>query len=120
MTGAAMKAVGFALLVLLGVLLAIGLDRQLGESSNEPFPTSQPTATLGPEGCEPDRDAIQAALNAYHTRNGNWPTADGQPADIDWDKLVPAFLPYIPHTDSNCDWQVDSNPIGTICLAHPC
>jgi hypothetical protein len=115
-----MKAIGFALLILLGVLLAIGLDRQLGESSNEPFPTSQPTATLGPEGCQPDKDAIQAALSAYHTRNGNWPTADGQPGDILWDKLVPAFLPYIPHTDSNCDWQVNSNPYGEICLAHPC
>jgi hypothetical protein len=120
MTGKAIKFIGFALLILLGALLAAGLDRQLGNAGTGPSPTSGPTATLVPEGCEPDRDAIQAALNAYHTRNDKWPTADGQTGDIDWDKLVPSFLPYIPHTDSNCDWQVNSNPEGTVCLAHPC
>ena len=79
-----------------------------------------PTATLGPEGCVPDRDATQEALYSYHAEQGKWPTADGLPGDIKWDRLVPDFLPYIPHTDSNCDWQVNSDPEGEVCLWEVC
>lgn len=113
-----MKAVGIALLIFLGILLIIGLDRQLGESSSPINPG--PTPTLGPAGCEPDRDALQVALHAYNDKTGEWPTYDGQPGDIDWNKLVPGYLPYIPNTDSRCDWQVNSNPEGGVCLWQRC
>jgi hypothetical protein len=81
-----------------------------------------PTATLGPEGCEPDRDAIQAAINAYHADNGNWPTTTtfGEPGNIKWSVLVPDYLPYIPHTDARCDWQVNTDPEGEVCLWELC
>ena len=113
-----MKTVGIALLIFLGVLLIVGLDRQLGGAGSE-MPIT-PVPTLGPTGCEPDRDALQVALHAYHSEKGKWPTADGQPGDIHWDKLVPAFLPYIPYTDNKCDWQVNSNPEGGACLWKKC
>jgi hypothetical protein len=131
-----MKLSGIVAIPLLCILLVSSLSCAKGSNNGIPSPTPTlsttsnasptltsaitPTATLGPEGCEPDRDAIQVALNAYQAENGDWPTADGDPGDIKWSKLVPDFLPYIPHTDSDCDWQVDSNPIGTICLVHQC
>jgi hypothetical protein len=132
-----MKLLGIVTISLLCILLMMSsLSCAKGSNNGMPSPTPTtpatsnvsttstlsptPTATLGPEGCEPDRDAIQVALNAYQAENGDWPTADGDPGDIKWSKLVPDFLPYIPHTDSDCDWQVDSNPIGTICLVHQC
>jgi hypothetical protein len=84
--------------------------------------TMTPTTTLGPEGCEPDRDAIQAAINAYHAENGDWPTTTtfGDPGNIKWSKLVPDYLPYIPHTDARCDWQVNTDPEGEVCLWEKC
>ena len=60
------------------------------------------------------------ALFAYHDANGIWPTANGQPGDINWDKLVSAFLNEVPSTDNKCDWQVDSNPEGGVCLWKQC
>lgn len=82
----------------------------------------EPTAvpTLGPPGCAPDRDATQAAIDTYHARCGDWPTADGQPGDMDWDKLVPQYLPYIPKTDIKCQWGVNGNPAGEACLQNRC
>ena len=65
-------------------------------------------------------NAIQAALHAYYSKFGEWPTASGEPGDIKWNKLVPDFLPYIPHTDSQCDWQVNSDPEGEVCLWEIC
>ncbi len=76
--------------------------------------------TLGPLGCAPDRDATGAAIDAYHAKYGGWPTANGEPGDMDWDRLVPEFLPYIPKTDSKCRWGVDSDPEGQICLQNRC
>ena len=111
-----MKALGIALLLFLGVLLVVGFVQHTEGSENG----VQPVATLGPEGCEPDRDAIQVALDAYHDKYGKWPTDDGRPGDIEWSKLVPDFLPYIPHTDTRCDWQVNSNPEGHVCLWQRC
>jgi hypothetical protein len=125
---------------ILCILLVAGLSCAKGSNNGMPSPTPTlsptisptvpptvsptlsptPTATLGPEGCQPDRDAIQVALNAYHAENGDWPTADGDPGDIKWSKLVPEFLPYIPHTDDKCDWQVNSDPEGEICLWERC
>lgn len=83
-----------------------------------PMPT--PTPSLTKTECEVDRDALQAALYAYHAEKGEWPTVDGRAGDIVWDKLVPHFLPEIPSTDSKCDWQVDSKPEGGVCLWERC
>ena len=80
------------------------------------LPTPTPTATPAPTMCEIDRDATQAALDAYHTEKGDWPTADGGPGDIEWNKLVPNFMEEIPPTDGRCDWQVNSQPEGEVCL----
>lgn len=89
-----------------------------------PTATATPTAeamptvfpTLGPEGCAPDRDAIQAAIYAYNASHGKWPTADGKPGDIAWAKLVKEYLQYVPHTNDECDWQVNSDPEGEVCV----
>jgi hypothetical protein len=131
-----MKLSGIVTISLLCILLMSSLSCAKGSNNGMPSPTptpsttssasptstlvTTPTATLGPEGCEPDRDAIQIALNAYHIENGDWPTVDGDPGDIKWSKLVPEFLPYIPHTDSDCDWQVNSDPEGEVCLWEMC
>ena len=79
-------------------------------------PWPGPTATLGPEGCVPDRDAIQDAIYAYNWSHGKWPTADGEPGDIAWAKLVKEYLPYMPHTNDECNWQVNSHPEGQVCV----
>ena len=83
-------------------------------------PTQEPTPGRTPTQCETDRDAVQAALDAYHDDTGEWPTADGQPGDIDWDELVPGFLDEVPSTNSKCDWQVNSDPEGKVCLWERC
>jgi len=83
-----------------------------------PIETPLPTRDTG--SCIPDRDEIQAALDAYHTENGEWPTIDGYPGDIEWAKLIPELLDGVPYTDSSCEWQVDDDPEGAICLLTPC
>ena len=84
----------------------------------ETTPTPTATATVEKTQCETDRDTIQEALNAYHEENGNWPTANGQPGDIVWDKLAPEYMST--GIDDQCDWHVSSNPVGTVCVAHTC
>lgn len=83
-----------------------------------PIETPLPTRDTG--SCIPDRDEIQAALDAYHTENGEWPTIDGYPGDIEWAKLIPDLLDGVLYTDSSCEWQVDDDPEGAICLLTPC
>lgn len=83
-------------------------------------PTETPLPTRDTGSCIPDRDEIQAALDAYHTEKGEWPTIDGYPGDIEWAKLIPDILDGVPNTDSSCEWQVDDNPEGAICLLTPC
>ena len=63
--------------------------------------------------------AIQAALDAYHDENGEWPTDDGGPGGIEWEELVPDFLSEIPSA-SKCDWQVNSDPEGEVCVPEHC
>jgi hypothetical protein len=79
-----------------------------------------PTPTLTAPTCEQTRDAIQAALDAYHAEHEVWPTADGEPGDIDWTKLVPDFMEAIPADDVTCDWQVNAHPVGKVCVIHWC
>ena len=77
----------------------------------------QPTVIMS---CEQARDAIQGALTQYHDEHGTWPTADGKPGDIVWAKLVPDFMAGIPSNDSDCDWWVNSDPEGEVCLQKIC
>jgi peptidylprolyl isomerase len=77
----------------------------------------QPTITMS---CEQARDAIQEALTHYHDEYGKWPTADGQPGDIVWTKLVPNFMEGTPSNDSDCNWWVNSDPEGEVCLQNTC
>jgi len=107
---------------LLALLLLAGCACSPGGG---PGPTPTPSGTPQPVPtvrmtCEEARDAIQEALTAYHARNGDWPTADGAPGDIVWSKLVPDFMEAMPANDSLCDWQVNSNPEGNVCLMHQC
>lgn len=109
-----MLAARFTAILLLCILLisTAACDGGGGE------PTAVPT--LGPAGCAPDRDATQAAIDAYHAKYGGWPTADGEPGDMDWDKLMPEFLPHKPATDTKCMWGVNGDPEGEVCLQHVC
>jgi len=100
-----------AIIIILGMLL-IGIFACGGGGESEATPTPTPTPTP----CEADRSAVQAALYAYHMQNEEWPTETGEPGDIEWEKLVPSFLPDIPTTDDNCDWSVNSDPEGGVCV----
>jgi hypothetical protein len=70
--------------------------------------------------CVEARDAIQDSISAYNTIYGEWPTVDGQPGDIEWTKLVPEFMTGIPDKDNVCEWWVNSDPDGEVCVRHPC
>jgi hypothetical protein len=105
----------------LSILLVPGLACGSGDDPTlTPTPTQEPTPGRTPTKCEADRDAIQVVLGAYHDDTGEWPTADGQPGDIEWDELVPGFLDEVPSTDSKCEWQVNSDPEGQVCLWDRC
>ena len=120
--GRAMKNMRITLIVLVIGLLALASACAI---DGEPTPTPTPTPTPSPTplvtmSCEIARDSIQVALDAYHAEYGEWPTADSQPGDIDWDKLVPAFMDITPSNDSRCDWRVNSDPEGEVCALHTC
>jgi hypothetical protein len=100
-------------LIVVAVVIAIHVK---GGFAPGPTPTPTPTPTT----CEIARDSIQAALDDYYAEYGEWPTADGQSGDIDWDKLVPSFMGRKPSNDANCDWQVNSNPEGKVCIPKTC
>jgi len=104
-----MKIGPMAIIIILGMLL-IGIFACGGGGDSEATPTPTPTP------CEADRSAVQAAIYAYHMQNEEWPTETGEPGDIVWEKLVPEFLPDIPTTDDNCDWSVNSDPEGEVCV----
>ena len=118
--GRARKIVPFALVIVLivvAVVITIGV-----KGGFEPAPTPTPTGTPTPlptvtMSCEQAKHAIQEALNAYNTEHGEWPTADGQPGDIEWTKLVPDLMAAVPY---RCDWRVNSDPVGEVCLQRTC
>ena len=63
----------------------------------------------------------QAFEQCYHERllpDWNAPLNHpvGKPGDIHWEQLVPDILANEPSTDYQCDWQVDDDPEGTVCL----
>lgn len=84
--------------------------------TSKPLPSPTPTE---PAVCEEDRQAIKAALDAYYIANGQWPTANGEPGLIVWNKIVPDLLDKIPSTNS-CKWQVNSDPLGEVCRSANC
>ena len=104
------------LMLLLGMLL-VSAAACTGGGGSATTPTPLPTAAMS---CEEARDTIQAAIYAYHVEHTEWPTADGQPGDIEWTKLVPDFMAAVPTNDSKCDWQVNSDPEGEVCVLHTC
>ena len=107
-----------ATIIILGILLVAASACGPGpEPTPTPTPTPLPTVTMS---CEEAKDAIQAAFDAYHAAEGEWPTSDGLPGDIEWTKLVPDFMAGIPANDSLCYWQVNSDPEGEVCLLNRC
>jgi len=110
-----MKAKRIVLIFILGILL-VSVFACAGGPEATPTPTATPLPTRTPTMYETDRDAVQTAVDDYYAEHGEWPTSDGDPGDIAWEKLVPRFLASIPTTDSNCDWSVNSNPEGAVCL----
>ena len=119
-----MKIIRIAVIVFMGTLLLVGAACG-GGGNAEPTPTPTATATPTPlptvvMSCDQARDAIQIALDAYNAVHGDWPTIDGQPGDIEWIKLVPEFMKGIPSNDSKCEWWVNSDPKGDVCLQNIC
>ena len=108
----------------IAAVIAIGVTGGFEPGSTTTHtPTPIPTATSLPAvimSCEEARDAIQDALEAYNTAHGNWPTMDGEPGDIEWTELVPDFMEAVPANDSKCDWQVNSDPEGDVCVLNRC
>jgi hypothetical protein len=120
MNGRPWQVIGYASIFLLGVLLLTGFIRYEGSAAG-PGPTTTPIPLLTVSmSCTQARDAIQVALDAYHTEKGKWPTADGQPGDIEWSKFVPDYMEGVPSNDSKCDWGVNGDPEGKVCLQHIC
>ncbi|MBM3133228.1 MAG: DUF255 domain-containing protein [Chloroflexi bacterium] len=78
--------------------------------------TPNPTQPSPLSACFADEELIEKALDAYHAANGTWPSIDGRPGDIQWEKLVPAFIDHVPATDTACDWQVNTAPEGAPCI----
>jgi len=120
------KIAGIAFIFVLGVLLVVGFVSHDGPAV-EPTPTATPTSIATPTplptvvmSCVQARDAIQLALSDYHAEHGAWPTADSQPGDIEWTKLVPDFMAGIPSNDVRCEWRVNSDPEGAVCLQNIC
>ena len=107
-----MKIIPVLIIILvaaIAVIVAIGV-----KGGFEPGSTPLPTVTMS---CNEAKNGIQAALDAYHVEHTEWPTANGQPGDIAWTKLVPDFMAAVPY---RCDWRVNSDPVGEVCLQRTC
>ena len=64
--------------------------------------------------------AIQVAIISFDSGYEDWPITDGQSGDIEWAKLVPDFIVGIPSNDHKCEWWVNSDPEGDVCLQNIC
>ena len=114
------KIAGIALIFVLGVLLVVWFISCEGPAV-EPTPTATPTPLpTVVMSCVQARDTIQQAINDYNAEHQLWPTADSQPGDIEWTKLVPDFMAGIPSNDSRCEWWVNSDSEGAVCLQNTC
>ncbi|MDY6918106.1 MAG: hypothetical protein SVP26_09225 [Chloroflexota bacterium] len=117
-----MRVSRVVLLLFLGILLLSSWGCVVDQSppatpTPEATPTPLATASMN---CSQAKVAIQAAIDAYSAKYGAWPTGNGTAADIEWSKLVPEFMGAVPGNDSKCDWQVNSNPEGEVCVVHHC
>jgi hypothetical protein len=119
-----MKIMKNSIILLVYTLLIVGAACGGGGNAE---PTATPIATETPTplptvvmSCDQARDAIQIALDAYNAVHGDWPTIDGQPGDIEWSKLALDFIDGIPSNDNKCEWWVNSNPEGDVCLQNVC
>jgi len=118
MSGRQWQIVGYASIFLLGVLLLIGFIRYEGPAAgSSPTPTPLPTAAMS---CQQANDAIQDAVDDYYDNTRRWPTTDGRPGDIVWTELVPKYMEGVPSNDSRCDFRVNSDPEGEVCLQNRC
>ncbi len=106
-------------LIVVAVVITVGVKGGFAPGPTT-TPTPTPTASFAPSACEIARDSIQAALDDYYAEYGEWPTANGQPGDIEWTELVPDFMEAVPANDSKCDWQVNSDPEGKVCVPKRC
>jgi len=103
--------------LLLCAMACVAADGALLTPTPVGTPTPLPTIQMG---CVEAKNAVQVAIDAYHAQKGVWPTSDGQPGDIDWAKLIPGYMAGVPSDDKSCDWRVNSNPLGEVCIAHFC
>jgi len=111
---------GVILYAAIVVAVAAFAIQGVAETEHTPTPSATATPTAYKSQCEIDRDAIQAALDEFYDIYDEWPTADGQPGDIVWDKLVPDFMDAVAPGDYKCDWRVNSAPEGDVCLPKTC
>ena len=70
--------------------------------------------------CELDMEMIQNAIDVYNSQYDQWPTINGQPGPIEWDKIVPEYMEVMPYADNRCQWKVDDDPEGFVCKEEDC
>ena len=118
MDGRKWQVFGYGSMMLLGILLLVGFVSYEGPATgSSPTPTPLPTVVMS---CQQANDAIQAAVTDYHEDKGKWPTDNGLPGDIVWPKLVPNYMDGVPSIDVKCDWWVNRDPVGEVCIKHVC
>ncbi len=81
---------------------------------------TEPTPTRKKSRCETDMEVIQAAIDVYSSEYDQWPTINGQPGDVDWDKMIPDYMDEKPYDNDKCKWGVNSDPVGIACIGHYC
>ena len=119
MKGRGWQITGYLSLFVLAILLVVGFTSYEGSAEGSiaaPTP-SLPTVSMS---CQQAMDAIQTATDEYHHDKRRWPTTNCRPGDIVWVELVPDYMEAVPSNDSKCDFRVNSNPEGDICIAHRC
>jgi hypothetical protein len=118
-----MKVTMIAVILLVGILLTAGCACGGSSSQPTPSPIASTTPTLLPivvMSCTDAEYDIQDAISDYYNDYDEWPTSNGEPGDIEWTKLVPDFMAAVPSNDSKCDWWVNSDPEGEVCLLNQC
>ncbi len=85
-----------------------------------PTQTPAPTPTKPPSQCEMDEIAIQVAIDSYYSEYSQWPTADGQSGEIVWDNIIPNYMDAMPYANNKCQWAINSDPEGFVCMGKTC
>lgn len=63
--------------------------------------------------CETEVKSVSVAVVAYRIDQGEWPTADGDPGVVLWDKIED-YLSDKPAQFDQCQWMVDDNGMLTV------